>query len=85
MITVYTQPNCGPCKQAIAALDVHGVQFEVIDVTEDAESLEHIKSLGATGTPFFMNDRGDTFQGYEGESRVKLLDMIFEDDGYWLH
>jgi len=85
MITVYTQPGCGPCKQAIAALDVHGVQYQVIDIREDPESLEHIKELGATGTPVIENDEGFCILGYGEAAKSQLENLIKWEQGYWLH
>ena len=50
-ITVYSQPFCQPCKATYRALDAAGLDYEVVDVTEDEQALEYVRSLGHQQSP----------------------------------
>lgn len=45
-ITVYSKPHCVQCDATKRALNKAGLDFDVIDITEDAEALSTVKSLG---------------------------------------
>ncbi|WP_323825303.1 glutaredoxin domain-containing protein, partial [Pseudomonas aeruginosa] len=45
-ITVYTKPSCVQCNATYRALDSKGIEYNVLDVTEDPAALEQVKSLG---------------------------------------
>ncbi|MBF6326570.1 glutaredoxin family protein [Nocardia cyriacigeorgica] len=50
-ITVYSRPNCQPCKATKRQLDKLGADYTVIDVTEDEAALEFIRGLGYLQAP----------------------------------
>ena len=50
-ITVYTKPNCQPCRATKRWLDKHGVEYSTVDVTTSPADLEAIKALGYEGVP----------------------------------
>lgn len=50
-ITVYSKPACVQCTATTRALDRQGVQYTVIDVSEDAEALEVVQGLGYRQVP----------------------------------
>jgi glutaredoxin-like protein NrdH len=50
-ITVYSTPSCVQCKATYRALDKKGLAYEVVDVTEDAQALETVRSLGYVQAP----------------------------------
>lgn len=52
-ITLYSQPSCAPCRVAKARLQRDGIDFEEINVQEDENAAERLKSHGFTGTPVF--------------------------------
>lgn len=45
-VTVYTKPGCVQCTATFKALDKNGVNYEKVDVTEDAEAYDYVMSLG---------------------------------------
>lgn len=50
-ITVYSKPNCVQCNATYRAMDKAGVEYAVVDISQDAEALEQVKSLGYTQAP----------------------------------
>lgn len=51
MITVYSQPSCVQCTATYRAMDKLGLDYQVVDLTEDASALAHVKELGFLQAP----------------------------------
>jgi glutaredoxin-like protein NrdH len=51
VITVYSKPVCQACKATYRYLDKAGLEYEVVDLTEDAEAAAFVASLGYTSAP----------------------------------
>lgn len=45
-VTVYTKPSCVQCTATYRALDSKGIDYDVLDLSEDPAALEQVKSLG---------------------------------------
>jgi glutaredoxin-like protein NrdH len=58
-ITVYTKPNCQPCRATKRWLDKRGVDYSTVDVTTSPADLEAIKALGYEGVPVVIVSNGD--------------------------
>src|SRR5882757_2372581 len=50
-ITVYTKPGCPPCRATLRALRRAGLDYEMVDITTDAEARDFVMSLGALQAP----------------------------------
>lgn len=50
-VTVYSKPSCVQCNATMRALDKKGVNYSVIDVTEDQAAYDHVIELGAQQVP----------------------------------
>ncbi|WBL18481.1 glutaredoxin family protein [Citricoccus sp. NR2] len=48
---LYSQPGCGPCIGLERALKSAGAAYNKIDITQDADALARVRSLGYSGTP----------------------------------
>ncbi|GAA3767185.1 glutaredoxin-like protein NrdH [Microbacterium kribbense] len=57
-ITVYTKPSCVQCNATYRALDSKGIEYEVHDLTEDADALAQVKALGYLQAPVVVTDEG---------------------------
>lgn len=51
VVTVYTKPQCVQCNMTYRALDAKGISYIKVDITEDAQALEMVKSLGYLQAP----------------------------------
>lgn len=56
MITVYTQPGCGPCIWLKCQLEKNAVPHELVDITTAEGARGRLESLGAMGTPYLVNE-----------------------------
>lgn len=50
-ITIYSKPDCAQCNATYRAFDKHWIDYQVIDLTQDQQALNHIKSLGYQQVP----------------------------------
>ncbi len=80
MITVYSKPNCPYCVQAKKLLERWDIEFTMVDVTEDAKSMEFIKSRGHRSVPqLYIDDMilvEGGFQGLEKMTKQQIMEKI---------
>ncbi len=50
-ITVYSKPACVQCTATTRALEMRGVDFKVVDLTEDLAAMELVQGLGYRQAP----------------------------------
>ncbi len=50
-ITVYSKPMCVQCDATKRALNKQGLDYNTIDLSEDAAALDYVKSLGYAQAP----------------------------------
>ncbi|WP_159794965.1 glutaredoxin-like protein NrdH [Puerhibacterium puerhi] len=62
-VTVYSKPACVQCDATYRALDKKGVEYTVVDITQDAEALEMVRGLGYLQAPVVVAD-GDHWSGF---------------------
>jgi glutaredoxin-like protein NrdH len=63
MTTVYTNPNCVQCDQTKRYLDLKGISYEVVDLSENQEALEMVVGLGFKSAPVVITDT-DKWSGF---------------------
>lgn len=63
-IVVYGKPNCPACVDLKRALDVQELQYEYVDVTQDAEALQEMLKKGFKSVPQVKKD-GDWVMDYK--------------------
>ncbi|GAA3286232.1 glutaredoxin-like protein NrdH [Nesterenkonia halobia] len=62
-VTVYTKPACVQCNATYRALDKNGVEYTSVDVSQDAEALEHVRALGYMQAPVVVTEN-DHWSGF---------------------
>ncbi|RJK99498.1 glutaredoxin-like protein NrdH [Paracoccus aestuarii] len=53
-ITVYSKPACVQCTATTRALDAKGLDYHVIDLTQDDEAMARVTQLGYRQAPVVM-------------------------------
>ena len=70
-ITVMTRPACVQCRATYRALDAKGIDYEILDLSEDASALEKAKSLGHLQAPVVITDE-DHWSGFRPDKIDEL-------------
>jgi Glutaredoxin-like protein NrdH len=50
-ITVYSKPACVQCTATTRALDAKGLNYQVIDLSEDADAMTKVSEMGYRQVP----------------------------------
>jgi len=74
-ITVYTKPACVQCNATYKALDKNGVDYSVVDITQDAEAREFVMGLGYLQAPIVVADENTHWSGFRPD-RIKELAAV---------
>ena len=70
-ITVYTKPSCVQCNATKRALAQARLEYEEVDLTEDADALEWVKTLGYQSAPVVLAGE-DHWSGFRPD-KIKAL------------
>jgi len=70
-ITVYTKPACVQCNATYKALDKHGLQYEVVDISQDSDARDYVMALGYLQAPVVVVG-DDHWSGFRPD-RIKSL------------
>lgn len=65
MITVYSKPACVQCKYTTRELDKLHLEYQTIDVTQDAEAYAFVQSLGYLSAPVVYADENNHWMGFK--------------------
>jgi glutaredoxin-like protein NrdH len=71
-VTVYSQPACVQCNATYRALDKAGIDYAIIDITEDAEARDYVMGLGYLQAPVVVAGE-EHWCGFRPD-RIKELD-----------
>ena len=50
-ITVYSKPACVQCTATTRALDMRGIAYDVVDLSEDEDAMQTVAELGYRQAP----------------------------------
>ena len=70
-ITVYSKPSCVQCDATYRALNKQGLEYDIVDITADAEALANVKALGYQQAPVVFAD-GDHWSGFRPD-KIKAM------------
>lgn len=74
-ITVYSKPSCVQCDATYRALDKRGIEYTVVDISQDAEALEMVRGLGYMQAPVVV--AGDAhWSGFRPDQISKLAEKV---------
>ena len=62
-VTVYSKPGCVQCAATLRKLTQHGIDFTLIDVSQDPIALEYVTGLGHVQAPV-VETPGASWSGY---------------------
>ena len=70
-ITVYTKPACVQCTATYRALDKVGLEYDVVDISENPEARDFVMALGYLQAPVVVAG-DDHWSGFRPD-RIKDL------------
>lgn len=70
-ITVYSKPACVQCTATTRALSAKGLDFELVDLTQDDEAMARVTALGYRQAPVVM--AGDDHWGGFRPDKISAL------------
>jgi glutaredoxin-like protein NrdH len=73
-VTVYTKPACVQCNATYKALDKAGVDYEVIDISENDDARDYVMALGYLQAPVVVAG-DDHWSGFRPD-RIKSLATV---------
>lgn len=74
-ITVYTKPSCVQCTATYRALDSKGIEYNVLDLSEDQNALQTVKELGYLQAPVVVTDE-DHWSGFRPDKIEELAGRL---------
>lgn len=74
-ITVYTKPSCVQCNATYRALDARGIEYDILDLSEDAAALEQVKALGYLQAPVVVTDE-EHWSGFRPDKISELATRL---------
>ena len=73
-VTVYTQPNCQPCRLVKKKLEDAGVAFDEVDLTTNSDAHTYItKVLMASAVPVIVTDTHEPIIGLSDPDKLDEL------------
>lgn len=71
-IAVYSKPSCVQCTQTYRKLDKLGLEYTVIDITEDPDAYEYVTgTLGYSAAPVVVTETGHWY-GFDPDKLAAL-------------
>lgn len=81
MITVYTQPDCRPCKRVMDKLTAAGISFETVDISKNAFAKDFVTRVyQAKSTPVIEYADGQAIVGYQPDKLKELINSFGGSD-----
>ena len=74
-VTVYSKPSCVQCSASYRALDSKGIDYQVVDMSQDADALERVKALGYLQAPVVITDE-DHWSGFRPDKIDELASRL---------
>jgi glutaredoxin-like protein NrdH len=76
-VTVYGKPRCPQCSASERKLVKDGIAHTKIDVSQDAEAFEYVKTLGYNQVPVTVNDEtGEHWYGFQPDKLDALKEPL---------
>ncbi|XKH58716.1 NrdH-redoxin (plasmid) [Citricoccus nitrophenolicus] len=74
---VYSKPGCVQCNATYRALDKKGINYEVVDMSKDADALDLVLSRGHLQAPVMIvfNADGSIHESWDGFRPDKIEDF----------
>ncbi|MFD2839750.1 glutaredoxin-like protein NrdH [Populibacterium corticicola] len=74
-VTVYSKPQCVQCDATYRALDKKGIEYTVVDLMQDPEAMELVRSLGHMQAPVVVTE-DEHWSGFRPDAIARLATKV---------
>ena len=74
-ITVYTKPSCVQCTATYRALDSKGIEYNILDLSEDATALQTVKEPAYLQAPVVVTE-DEHWSGFRPDKISELASRL---------
>ena len=71
MTTVYTKDNCVQCDMTKRLMDKVGIEYDVVNISQNPEALDKLIELGYRAAPVVITDE-DSWAGFNPDKIANL-------------
>ncbi len=71
-IIVYSKPNCPQCDLTKRDMDILGIEYQTIDISQQHDQLERLTSMGFRSAPV-VETEVESWSGYNQEKIKNLV------------
>ncbi|PTV70234.1 glutaredoxin domain-containing protein [Agrobacterium pusense] len=75
MTTLYTKPGCVQCTALARSMTRAGIDFDIVDISEDREAFDLVVGMGFRQVPVVVADGIDPFSGFN-PAKVEELAQV---------
>ena len=72
LVTVYSKPNCPQCEYTKRDMDILGIRYQTVDLTNDKSQLQRLLQAGYRSAPIVETELG-AWSGYNQEKIRSLV------------
>lgn len=70
-VTVYSKPSCVQCTATYRALDSKGIDYKIVDLSEDDDAVDAVKALGYLQAPVVVTG-SDHWPGFRPDKIAQI-------------
>ncbi|MDR2373169.1 MAG: glutaredoxin-like protein NrdH [Bifidobacteriaceae bacterium] len=74
-VTVYSKPACPQCRATRRALDLAQVEYQVVDLSQDARALDEVVSMGHRQAPVVVAG-AEHWSGYRPDRIAAVAALV---------
>lgn len=71
-ITLYSKPNCPQCELTKRDMDILGIDYQTVDISQAQDQLEKLAAMGYRSAPV-VETATDIWSGYDQEKIKNLV------------
>ncbi len=72
MITLYSKPNCPQCDLTKRDMDILGIEYKTIDISQDQSQLDELIKMGFRSAPVVRTET----EMWSGYNQDKIKDLV---------
>lgn len=63
-LTVFSKPSCVQCTATYRALESKGIDYDIVDISDEEDFLNELRASGNMQAPFVMTPDNENWTGF---------------------